>query len=199
MIIGSGQELTKITLFIQYCPNYGAVWLLYVPSHPAREFDTDLERAGIRKWPPEGKLDFHALRTTFCTFVIESGTNLGEAMSLMRHSTPDLTVNTYARTRMDQIQELAEKVGTVLKSDTKRAPGMLEAVAGTKTTTDNTNNANMISGEKNWWRQRAEGPSPINPAQRRSRRSLALDCTTELTINVAKENSNPRTPQHPRL
>jgi hypothetical protein len=36
--------------------------LLYVPSHPARELDEDLEAAGIPKVTKDGKMDFAALR-----------------------------------------------------------------------------------------------------------------------------------------
>ena len=36
--------------------------LLYIPSHPERYMNTDLEATGIPKWTPEGKLDFHAAR-----------------------------------------------------------------------------------------------------------------------------------------
>ncbi|HOX39628.1 MAG TPA: hypothetical protein PL033_16730 [Candidatus Brocadiia bacterium] len=50
--------------------------LLYVPSHASREFLKDLEAAKIPKnFPGVGKADFHALRTTYTTLVIESGAN----------------------------------------------------------------------------------------------------------------------------
>jgi len=47
--------------------------LLHVPSHPARDLEVDLKAAGIPKWGPGGKVDFHAFRTAYTTMVIESG------------------------------------------------------------------------------------------------------------------------------
>lgn len=47
--------------------------LLYVPSHPARVRDEDLKRAGIPKVTQEGKVDFHALRVAYVTFVLKAG------------------------------------------------------------------------------------------------------------------------------
>ena len=88
--------------------------LLYVPTHPAKALDTDLSAAGIRKFTPEGKIDFHALRVTFTTLVLESGANVKEAQSLARHATPDLTMNTYGRTRKDSLAGIAEAVGSVV-------------------------------------------------------------------------------------
>lgn len=41
-----------------------------------------------------------------------------EAQALARHSTPDLTLNTYARTREDRLSKLTEEVGNrVLPSE----------------------------------------------------------------------------------
>jgi integrase len=88
--------------------------LLYVPSHPARDLERDLEAAGIPKTTPEGKVDFHALRNAYTTMVIEAGANLKEAQTLARHATPQLTANVYARTRMGRLHDLAETVGKVV-------------------------------------------------------------------------------------
>jgi len=84
--------------------------LLYVPSHPARELDKDLKAAGIPKHTSEGKIAFHALRTSFVTLTYEAGANHKEAQQLARHSTPTLTANTYGRTRNERLAQVAEKV-----------------------------------------------------------------------------------------
>ncbi len=73
--------------------------------------DLDLNRAEIHKITSEGKIDFHACRTAYITFVIESGASVKEVQELARHSTPNLTMNTYARTRNDRLAQIAEKVG----------------------------------------------------------------------------------------
>lgn len=92
--------------------------LLYVPSHPARDLEEDLKRAGIPKLTAEGKLDFHACRVAFVTWVLEAGATVKEAQALARHVTPDLTMNTYARTRGDRLSNVAEAVGRNLRNIT---------------------------------------------------------------------------------
>jgi integrase len=88
--------------------------LLFVPSHPARELDKDLKAAGIPKTTAEGKLDFHACRNAYVTFVVEAGASAKEAQDLARHSTPQLTMNVYARSREGRRSELAERVGEII-------------------------------------------------------------------------------------
>jgi integrase len=90
--------------------------LLEVPLHLHVPFDNDLARAGIPKLNEYGKLDFHALRVAYTTLVFESGATVKEAQTLARHSTPDLTMNIYARTRDERLIAVAEKVGEKLKS-----------------------------------------------------------------------------------
>ncbi len=84
--------------------------LLYVPSHTARELDKDMEAADIPKWTSEGKIDFHSFRTTFITRTVEVGANVKEVQTLARHSTPDLTMNVYAKTSHARLSELTERL-----------------------------------------------------------------------------------------
>ena len=85
--------------------------LLYVPNNPAGSLDCDLAAAGIPKATKEGKIDFHALRVAFVSFVIEAGATVKEAQLLARHSAANLTMNVYARAREDRLSELAHAVG----------------------------------------------------------------------------------------
>ena len=85
--------------------------LLYVPSHPARELDEDLEAAGIPKVTKDGKMDFAALRNSYVTLAAEAGANVKELQTLARHSTPVLTLNVYAKSRDERLAELAERIG----------------------------------------------------------------------------------------
>jgi len=89
--------------------------LLYVPTHPAREFDKDLEAAGIPKVTPQGKLDFHACRLAYINLVIESGASIKEAQELARHSTPQLTMNVYGRVRQERLAQTVDKVADALR------------------------------------------------------------------------------------
>jgi hypothetical protein len=84
--------------------------LLYVPRDPARELDKDLAAAGIPKYTKAGKLDFHALRVTYINLIIESGVTVKEAQALARHTTPQMTMNIYGRTREERLFEAVEKI-----------------------------------------------------------------------------------------
>jgi len=88
--------------------------LLYLPSHTARDLDVDLDRAGIQKHAPGGKLDFHACRVAYINLVIESGVTVKEAQALARHASPELTMNIYGRAREERLSEAVEKVGAVV-------------------------------------------------------------------------------------
>jgi len=104
--------------------------LLYVPSHPARELDKNLERVGILKWGPAGKLDFHAARVTYITMLLESGADVKTCMTLARHSTPDLTINTYGRARQERLDGTAEAVEEMILAGPKNITGTERKAVG---------------------------------------------------------------------
>ena len=91
--------------------------LVFVPRDASTGLRPDLRRAGVPIDGPGGKVDFHALRTAYVSFVLESGASAKEAQHLARHSTPSLTMNTYARARLDRLADIAEKVGEVILPD----------------------------------------------------------------------------------
>lgn len=95
--------------------------LVYVPSHPAREMDDDLQAAGIPKETKDGTMCFAALRNSYVTLAVEAGANVKEAQTLARHSTPNLTMNVYARKRDERLSELAEKIGQSVLFDSECA------------------------------------------------------------------------------
>jgi integrase len=86
--------------------------LLHVPSHTAREFDKDLEAAGIEKHTVNGKLDFHACRVAYINQVLDSGVSVKEAQALARHSTPEMTMNVYGRVLEDRLADAVEQACT---------------------------------------------------------------------------------------
>ena len=88
--------------------------LLYLPKDTARAINRDLEEAGIPKHTDEGKIDFHALRVTYVTLLVESGATAKEAQVLARHSTPDLTMNVYAKANPHRMKSVAETVGNAV-------------------------------------------------------------------------------------
>ena len=81
-----------------------------VPS--PRTFRRDLERVGIEFETPEGRMDRHALRTTFCTRLGERGVNLQTAQALMDHSDPRVTARIYTRLPSEAERRAVERIST---------------------------------------------------------------------------------------
>jgi integrase len=106
--------------------------LLYVPSHPARELDKDLLRAGIPKSSPTGKLDFHACRVAYINLVLESGVSVKEAQTLARHATPHLTMNVYGRVREERLAQAVEHMAQSLLAEAECAPCVPHTTTDTK-------------------------------------------------------------------
>jgi integrase len=109
-------------MFIAGCAaNVPSNPLLYIQKDPAKAFTKDLAKAGIPKKTKDGKLDFHALRVTYTTLVIEAGATVKEAQTLLRHSNPQLTMNIYARTREGRLADVTENVGRMVMCGHERA------------------------------------------------------------------------------
>ena len=70
--------------------------------------------------------------------LMEEGADIKTAMTLMRHATPDLTINRYAKSRREKLVEFAETIGAItrpdLESDSKSATGVLKEEVGLGTT-----------------------------------------------------------------
>ena len=100
--------------------------LVRMPGNPTQRFYQDLETAGIPRFKVgEGGATFHSLRATFATLLMEEGADIKTAMTLMRHSTPDLTLNRYAKSRRERMLEITELVSVAArpadKTDSKCA------------------------------------------------------------------------------
>jgi integrase len=111
-------------------PNAPSDPLLYVPSHPARVMGRDLGVAGIQKHESSGKLDFQACRVAYINLIIESGVNVKEAQELARHSTPQLTMNVYGRTRPERLHQAVERASKSVLSEPNRAPSVHRLAVG---------------------------------------------------------------------
>ncbi len=55
---------------------------------------------------------FHELRHCYATWVIQSGASVKDAMELARHSDPDLTLNTYAHIRLEDLARIVDTLPT---------------------------------------------------------------------------------------
>lgn len=71
-------------------------WVFHHHVPRVSTFQKDLARAGIVLIDETGRrMDFHSLRVTFCTMLAMNHVPLTEAMHLMRHSDPKLTMKVY--------------------------------------------------------------------------------------------------------
>jgi len=86
--------------------------LLVVAKHTARDMDKDCVAAGIPKWLNGRKVDFHALRVAYISFVVaQPGVDLKTAQTLARHSDPKLTMNVYAQARPEKLAATVAGLG----------------------------------------------------------------------------------------
>lgn len=67
-------------------------------------------RAGITK----PKLGWHSLRRSFASLLLSSGASLRDSMELMRHSTPEMTLATYAQSIGSQKRAAGARVASLL-------------------------------------------------------------------------------------
>ena len=105
--------------------------LLYVPSQPARTFVRDLEAAGIPKYNPMGKLDFHAARVCYINLLLQDGKiTPKEVQELARHSTLDLTIGLYGRTDAERLRGAVERVGEAVLPREECVPSVYRMVVG---------------------------------------------------------------------
>jgi integrase len=75
----------------------------------ARMIRTDLATAEIDEIDAEGRvIDFHALRHTFVTAVVNSGASPKECQTLARHADPSLTFKVYAHTRLHDLTRIVD-------------------------------------------------------------------------------------------
>ena len=88
--------------------------LFFVPQHPCRTVYSNLKRAGIEKVTPQGKVDFHALRTTFATLLDELGASERTKEVLLRHQPLSLAHQRYVVVRQERLAELVDKLSELL-------------------------------------------------------------------------------------
>ena len=71
-------------------------------------FEKVTERAGVRKF------NFHALRHTFATRVIECGMDIKTVAYIMGHQNASITLNRYAHCILDHKIEMMQKLPRIL-------------------------------------------------------------------------------------
>ena len=87
------------------------------PSRIARMFRVDLKRAGIPYRNAAGEYaDFHSLRHTYITRVVQATQDLKTVQVLARHSTIQLTLNRYAHVRDDEKHQAVDRLSVFTPS-----------------------------------------------------------------------------------
>jgi integrase len=82
-----------------------------VPSTILKTFNDDLATAEIPKKDESGRtVDLHCLRHTYGTLLIQSGADIKTVQTLMRHSTPSLTLGTYIHFDQQRLRQAVEKL-----------------------------------------------------------------------------------------
>lgn len=96
------------------CKSTNAIWPQSTWSQPgcaARFIKKDFGLAGIPILDgSRGKLDFHALRTTYANLLVCSGVSLASAVKLMRHSDARLTMDHYVKLETQQLADETQKI-----------------------------------------------------------------------------------------
>src|SRR5262249_34245922 len=104
--------------------------LLYVPHNVARMLADDLRRAGIPRQTTKGKVDLHALRTTYINHIIANGATVPEAQALARHRTAALTIGVYGRSEDKRLRHLVAAVAATILPEAERASDVHAQVVG---------------------------------------------------------------------
>jgi integrase len=76
----------------------------------AKMIRVDLETAKIEPETAEGVINFHSLRVSYCTALARAGVPPTIAQKLMRHSTIQLTLETYTKFTSDEVTDALDKL-----------------------------------------------------------------------------------------
>jgi integrase len=154
--------------------------LLAMPDsgHTARELRKDLEAAKIAEETLAGRVDFHALRNTYATLVFDAGGTVKEAMSMVRHTTSNFTLNLYARTRDERLAHVAERVGDMVVSSQTGGEAVVRLAAGAERQAATNDGANVYAYDK------VVEAGGIEPGEKAVRRSNTT--ATQLNTNRTK-------------
>jgi integrase/recombinase XerD len=84
--------------------------VLTMKAKTSQMFPPDLAAAGIAERGEDGRaVDFHALRHTFVSHLVEAGENIKTVQVLARHSDPALTLGIYAHAERSTLRDAIER------------------------------------------------------------------------------------------
>jgi len=106
--------------------------LFTVPRGLVRILDRDLRAAGIPKRDERGRtVDVHALRTSFGTLLSKGGVSPRTAQAAMRHSTINLTMNTYTDPKLLDVAGAVESLPALPLGDGSQDGANILSATGT--------------------------------------------------------------------
>lgn len=126
--------------------------LLFISRHASEALTNDLERAGLKKVTLEGNVDFHALRVAYTTLALELGTDLKTVQTLTRHSTAEMMLMTYGRSRNDRLATTAQALGDAIfnqprTKEVQQENEEAELVGVSSESSESSTNIEMAEGE----------------------------------------------------
>jgi len=101
----------------------------------SENFRRDCAKAGIKRITREGKATFHSFRVNFINAVVESGSDLKTIMTLARHGSAQMSLETYAKPNPKRLRAAVEAVSKRIKEAVEVSPCcayVAQAVAGSK-------------------------------------------------------------------
>ena len=87
------------------------------PLWPGTLWQRNVAPAVIRAKIEKPKIGWHTLRRSFASLLLSSGASLRVSMELMRHSTAEMTLATYAQTVGDEKRSAGGKVATLVMGE----------------------------------------------------------------------------------
>jgi len=106
--------------------------LFRVPTGLVRILNRDLATAGIPKRDERGRtIDVHALRHSFGTLLSKGGVAPRTAQAAMRHSTINLTMNTYTDPKLLDVQSALDALPSLPLTDAPRSKREIAKATGT--------------------------------------------------------------------
>lgn len=106
----------------------GSLWPGRWHEAAAKMIRVDLTAAGIEAETPAGRFDFHALRGLLSTWLAKAGARPKATQELMRHSTIDLTMNTYTHLEVSDTTAALDLLPAL--PELPGQPGQLGAATG---------------------------------------------------------------------
>lgn len=104
--------------------------VLEVPRTLLKTFNEDLALAGIPKRDASGRtVDLHCLRHTYGTLLIKAGADIKTVQTLMRHSTPSLTLGIYVHHDRGRMREAVAKLPLLDPARSQTAVGTIPLLA----------------------------------------------------------------------